>query len=294
MLNDKQVSMCIKCNTENLPFYSGSKSSNFESANKDSLVSDIIRKYFKGIIDLNNHHINDCDNNEEDLDITPIIDCKNVDLNSFWVFKDHNKFSLLHLNIASLSLHKEEHENVLAMLNSKFDVIGITETKIKKGIVPDYDMSIKGYQHYFTPTESNKGDVILYIAEQHNCKPRKDLDAISYKTYALESVFTEIIIPNKRNILLGCMYRHPSMEVKDFNENYLNPLMDKLGDKKNVFLLGYFNIDLMKNDIYTHTSTFLDTTTSNLFVPHIIYPTRITPHSKTLIDNIFSNLQNVL
>ena len=58
------------------------------------------------------------------------------------------------------------------------------------------------------------------------------MDAISYKTYALESVFTEIIKPNKRNILLGCMYRHPSMEVKDFNENYLNPLMDKLGDKK--------------------------------------------------------------
>ena len=108
-------------------------------------------------------------------------------------------------------------------------------------------MSIKGYQHYFTPTESNKGGVISYIAEQHNCKPRKDLDAISYKTYGLQSVFTEIIISK----------RSPSMEIKDFNENYLNPLMDKLGDK-NVFLLGDFNIDLMKNDIDTHTSTFLD------------------------------------
>ena len=101
MLNDKQVSMCIKCNTENLPFYSGSKSSNFDSAN-ESLVSDIIKMYFKGINDLNNQHINNCDNNEEDLDITPIIDCKYVDLNSFRVFEDHNKFSLLHLNIASV------------------------------------------------------------------------------------------------------------------------------------------------------------------------------------------------
>ena len=50
--------MCIKCNTENLPFYSGSESSNFESANKESLVSDIIKIYFKGINDLNNHHTN--------------------------------------------------------------------------------------------------------------------------------------------------------------------------------------------------------------------------------------------
>lgn len=32
--------------------------------------------------------------------------------------------------------------------------------------------------------------------------------------------------------------------------------------------------------------------TSNLFIPHIIHPTRITSHSKTLIDNIFSNSPN--
>ena len=38
-------------------------------------------------------------------------------------------------------------------------------------------------------------------------------------------------------------------------------------------------------------STFLDTVTY-LFVPHIIHTTRITPHSKTLIDNTFSNSQN--
>ena len=48
----------------------------------------------------------------------------------------------------------------------------------------------------------------------------------------------------------------------------------------------------MKNDIDANTSIFLDLLTSNLFVPHIIYPTRITPNSKTLIDNIFSNSPN--
>ena len=48
-------------------------------------------------------------------------------------------------------------------------------------------------------------------------------------------------------------------------------------------------IDLLKNDIDANTSTFLDLLTSNLFVPHIIHPTRITPNTKTLIDNIFSN-----
>ena len=164
MTNTPCVSSVIQ---KSFLFYSGSKSSNNESFNKELLASDIIKMYFKGINDLNNQHINGFDKNEDDFDITPIIDCKYVDLNSFRVFEDKNKFSLLHLNIASLSLHKEELENVFTMLNFKFDVIGITETKIKKCIVPDYDVSIKGYQHFFTPTESNKGGVILYIAEQH-------------------------------------------------------------------------------------------------------------------------------
>ena len=81
------------------------------------------------------------------------------------------------------------------------------------------------------------------------------------------------------------------MEVRDFNENYLIPFMDKIEINKNIFLLGDFNIDLMNNDIDTHIATFLDTLTSNYFVPHIIHPTRITSHSRTLIDNIFLILQ---
>ena len=228
---------------------------------------------------------------ENDFDLTPIINCKYVDINSFKSFKeDKKKFSILHLNIASLSLHKEEFEIVLTLLDFKFDIIGISETKLKKGINPNFDISLIGYNHFSIPTESEKGGVMLYIANEHKCKPRDDLSSTVYKSYELESVFMELIIPNKKNVTVGCIYRHPSMDLTDFTENYLNQLMAKMaGNKNNIFLLGDFNIDLMKNDIDTSTSTFLDLLTSNLFVPHIIHPTRITPNSKTLIDNIFSN-----
>ena len=37
------------------------------------------------------------------------------------------------------------------------------------------------------------------------------------------------------------------------------------------------------------TNDFLDSLTSNSFIPYILHSTRITSHSKTLIDNIFSN-----
>ena len=67
-------------------------------------------------------------------------------------------------------------------------------------------------------------------------------------------------------------------------------ILDK--ENKKYYLLGDFNIDLLKIDEDTHSSTFFDTMTSNLFVPHIIHPTRITSTTKTLIDNIFSNSTN--
>ena len=83
------------------------------------------------------------------------------------------------------------------------------------------------------------------------------------------------------------------MDENEFNTDYLEPLMEKLGtENKTVFLLGDFNYDLLKIDNDTNIKTFFDTLTSNLFVPHIILPTRITINTKSLIDNIFSNSLN--
>ena len=173
-------------------------------------------------------------------------------------------------------------------------MIGISETKIQKDVTPNFDIRLKGYKTYSTPTLASKGGVILYISEKHNSKPRKDLDNIMEKSYVLESAFSEIVVPNKKNIVLGCIYRHPSMDLHDFNENYLTPVMDKLNNDKHTFLMGDFNVDLMKTDTDKDTSQYFDNISSSMFVPHIILPTRITPHSKTLIDNIFSNVNNFL
>ena len=161
--------------------------------------------FFKSINDFNCQQISNTDINDVDFDITPIIDCKYFDINSFKTFKDDNKkFSLIHLHISFLEKHKDELDNTLSMLNFKFDVIGISETKIKKEISPNYDVNIEGYKKPdLTPTESDKGGVNLYIANKHDLIQRKDLDTIVYKSHALESTFAEIIIPDKKNILLG-------------------------------------------------------------------------------------------
>ena len=257
------------------------------------LSSHSIKMLFKGINEFNNFQTNVTDYDDNDGDNSPPINCKYEDLTSFKYTNKTNSFSLFHSNIASLSKYKEELEIIFNILNFKFDIIGITESKIKKGITPDFDIKLKGYKEYSTPTESDKGGAILYIADHLYSIPREDLESAVYKPCELESKFREIVNPKKRNIIVGCIYRHPSMDLSVFNENYLLPLLEKLSaSNKNIFLLGDFNADLLKTDIDANISNFLDILTTNMFVPHIIHPTRITPKSKTLIDNIFSNSTN--
>jgi len=59
-----------------------------------------------------------------------------------------------------------------------------------------------------------------------------------------------------------------------------------------VVLTGDFNIDLLKIREKTIFNNFFDTILSNGFIPKITFPTRITNHSSTLIDNIFVKLSN--
>ena len=61
------------------------------------------------------------------------------------------------------------------------------------------------------------------------------------------------------------------MGLYEFNDIYLNPVLDKLmAENKIIFLTGDFNVDLMKTDTDCNSSNFFDTITSNLIVPHNI------------------------
>ena len=119
-----------------------------------------------------------------------------------------------------------------------------------------------------------------------NQKLRNDLQV--YKFKELESIFIEKT-QNKEIIVVGCICRHPSMELSEFNSDYLAKLLEKLSlENKTIVLLGKFNVNLLK---YTNSniSNFLDLMQSSLLLPHFLSPIRTTATSATLIDNIFSN-----
>ena len=53
--------------------------------------------------------------------------------------------------------------------------------------------------------------------------------------------------------------------------------------------MGDLNIDLLKANLHAKTNEFVNDVISQGFLPKITRPTRITPHSATLIDHIYSN-----
>ena len=80
------------------------------------------------------------------------------------------------------------------------------------------------------------------------------------------------------------------MELGEFNSHYLTNLLENLSlENKTLVLLGDFNANLLKYDIDTDISNFLDLMYTSFLLPHIASSSRTTTASATLIDNIFTN-----
>ena len=198
---------------------------------------------------------------------------------------------MFHLNINSFSFHFDELENLKSKSKKDFQIIGISEARLKITQETTTNIQLENFNIEHVPTESANGGVLLYIRKAINYKLRPDL--MIYKKRELESVFIEIMENDSKNMAVGCIYRHPCMQHSEFNDEYLKPLSEKLiSENKEVILLGDFNIDLLKCDSNKNVSDFLDIIYSTNLVPNITSPTRLTSRSQTLIDNIFSSIIN--
>ena len=187
-----------------------------------------------------------------------------------------NSFSVLHLNIFSLHI--------------KFNVIGITESRLKLNVQPLVNTNLQNSNIDEIPTESEKGRALLYICSDINYKVCKYLNI--YEAKELESIFIEIINKNRKNFIMGCICKHPKMSIQYFN-NILIPTLEKISkENKDTYLMGDFNINLINYDCHNPTSQFLDGIYANSFFPYINVPICHTPRSKALIDYIFHNKTN--
>ena len=203
--------------------------------------------------------------------------------------EESTNFSIIHLNCRSLPSNYNKLKDCINALDFQFDVIALSENWL---IDNDTDsFNIDGYK-MFTCSRTNKsgGGVALYINDslQHKYLP----DMSKCLDNCAEVVSLEIALKNGKKALICCIYRAPKTDLEQLNEFISNFCRNTRN--KTVYLCGDFNIDLLQHDTNTSTNNFIDHLYSFGLHPLITRPTRITGHSKTLIDNIFTtNLSNI-
>ena len=249
------------------PFSTNRRGKAFLSIDSDL---DPDNNYYNQIV----HHVDECDYHVEETFNSLISKTSNTDI-----------FSILHLNIRSIV---NKCDDLLAYLNSlkhSFSVLGLTETWLNNDNITNFQIP---HCHFIGKARENKqgGGVGLYVNQKYKYRERNDL-AININDI-IESQFIELT-PEAHSTIIGIIYRPPNDNYEQFKEA-LTELLRKLDLlNKKCFLMGDFNIDLLKIEENPHANDFLNQMFSSSFYPLISRPTRITDTSATLIDNIFVN-----
>ena len=301
LANKNNSWVCPKCLACELPFSSlGNGELYLDYISKEDLgeLKNIPEDTFNNLIKLPDDEfqsfIDDCNaiTSEYSCESNDELEELYNDVNSrYYGVHDFNKIKIDAKSTLSLCLakHFDGLYQTLSSLKVKFDIIGITEHKIRKDVDPITNLDIEGYRPFlYDPTETTHGGTGFFISQSINFKKRDDLKFNSCGNF--ESTFIEIILPNRKNMVIGCVYRHPSssVSINDFNERIIEPLLNKISTEGKLFsLMGDFNIDLMKSNKKEDINEFYTNLSSHFCAPYVLQPTR--PISKTLIDNIFIN-----
>jgi ASC-1-like (ASCH) protein len=197
-----------------------------------------------------------------------------------------NNFSMMHLNIRSIINKFDSFKQLIYSLNKPFQIIGLTETWLKETNEDLFKLENYDFVNVNRTTKSG-GGVGIYIANELKYKIRFDLNTSTENI--IESVFIEIITAVGKNIIVGVIYRPPNNKFDSF-ETKMNQILGKI-DKENklCYLMGDFNIDLLKSESCDYSIRFLEQLYTSSYIPLVLRPTRITQHTATLIDNIFTN-----
>ena len=111
-----------------------------------------------------------------------------------------NKFSMLHIFIASLGKHIDELRCLLDILNHSFDIIGITETQFHNDNTLT-NIDIDGYVFKHTPTKTGCGGAGMYI------KSCYEFDIIYKFSQSNADISEFLFIELKREGQKKCYYR---------------------------------------------------------------------------------------
>ena len=134
----------------------------------------------------------------------------------------------------------------------------------------------------------NSGGVSIYISDDLvGHFERKDL---SKSSNHFECIFIEIpIFNNLKNVIVGNIYHRPNSSGVEFVKELSDILTTICKENKKIYLIGDFNLDLLKYNDSLIVRNFVDLLHSNGLLSLINKPTRVTNSTATLIDHLWSS-----
>jgi ribosomal protein S18 len=217
----------------------------------------------------------------------------------------NNELVVLSLNIRSLAknIHtiKEDIE-----LYQKFDILCFNETNCIVDKLPNGldDLLLDGFHDPLVKapirTTGKGGGLAIYINTDvcdfddiEQFEPNPDPSSLH-----CEFQFIKInrCKGSNNTVIIGNVYRSPSRNPDEFNTT-LDATLNRLKrhSKKHVLIVGDFNIDLIQHDKNINSQNLIENTTQHGLIQVVSRPTRITDHSATLIDHVYTNkIHNIL
>ncbi|KAL5271628.1 hypothetical protein ACHWQZ_G002041 [Mnemiopsis leidyi] len=212
----------------------------------------------------------------------------------------YSELKVFSLNIRSLSKNmtyfREENE-----LFCKFDVLCFNETNCCSSKLPNgmRDLEIDGFLEPIAQEpvrKSGKGGGLAIYINKCVCNP-DDIEEINPNLEIHEDTngeFQALKIRNfkntKKSVVIVNFYRSPSSNTRKFIEKLESVLasLDRHSRKQIVFF-GDANIDLIKYERDANGQELISTLEKYGFVQTVAKPTRVTDHSATLIDHVYTN-----
>ena len=137
---------------------------------------------------------------------------------------------------------------------------------------------------YFQNKSTADGGLAVFLRNKFQ---GKTIQSISLQLPHMESLFLEVT--GKVKYLVGVIYRPPNADIQDFMmslEDVLDVITRTYGNTT-CYIIGDFNINLLNND--NRVQNFTNLLYLHSYLPVITKPTRVTHHSATLLDHLWTN-----
>ena len=124
---------------------------------------------------------------------------------------------------------------------------------------------------------------------------RRD-DLSIFIPHVIETLFIEVKLNETKSVIFCVIYRpntQPRADIDVFTTKLADITAKINNENKESYIMGHFNIDLLKFQKHDKTKYFIESMLTTGYLPVIAKPTRITDHSATLLDHIYSNSKSL-